>query len=187
MKQLKNWSILMFMVMAMPLNAYSQDVDIDERDLVGTWNRVEAQGEFDLFPYPSPPVKMRFKDANSHYADSVAVYYYEEDDFDNVRTHKYGACDYFISKNNILHFIPSGSSSRASIRFKIISFSGNKLTLETFSGKGTLVLAKEVPTNVRALKDLEVSDDKYYTLDGKQLQAAPSQGIYINKKKKYIK
>ena len=187
MKQLKNWSILMLMGVMIPLNAYSQDVDIDERDLVGTWNRVEAQGEFDLFPYPLGPVKMRFKDANSHYADSVAVYYYEEDDFDNVRTHKYGACDYFISKNNILHFIPSGSGSRASIRFKIISFSGNKLTLETFSGKGTLVLAKEVPTNVRALKEIEESDDKYYTIDGKQLKTAPSRGIYINKKKKYIK
>ena len=47
MKQLKIWSIMMLMVFLIPTYVYSQEVDIDERDLVGSWNRVEAQGTFD--------------------------------------------------------------------------------------------------------------------------------------------
>ena len=53
MKQLKIWSMIMLMIMIIPTKAYSQEVDIDERDLVGSWNRVEAQGTFDGYPYVS--------------------------------------------------------------------------------------------------------------------------------------
>lgn len=42
MKHLKIWSMIMLMIMIIPTNVYSQEVDIDERDLVGSWNRVEA-------------------------------------------------------------------------------------------------------------------------------------------------
>ena len=183
MKQLKIWSMMMLMVLIIPTKAYTQEVDIDERDLVGSWNRVEAQGTFDGYPYVSGPVAMRFKDATSQYSDSTAVLYYYNND--NQLT-KYGACDYFISKNNTLHFISSGSY-RYSTRFKIKAYDGNKLTLETFSGNGTLILSKVVPSSVSAPQRENVPDDKYYTIDGKQLPSAPRRGVYINNKKKYIK
>ena len=109
-------------------------------------------------------------------------YYYNND---NQLT-KYGACDYFISKNNTLHFISSGSY-RYSTRFKIKAYDGNKLTLETFSGNGTLVLSKVVPSGVNAPQREDVPDEKYYSIDGKRLPSAPSHGVYINNKKKYIK
>jgi len=69
MKQLKIWSMMMLMIFLIPTYVYSQEVDIDERDLVGSWNRVEAQGTFDGYPYVSGPVAMRFKDATSQHGD----------------------------------------------------------------------------------------------------------------------
>ena len=36
-------------------------------------------------------------------------------------------------------------------------------------------------------KKENVPDDKYYTIDGKQLPSAPRHGVYINNKKKYFK
>lgn len=183
MKKLKIWSMMMLMVFLIPTYVYSQEVDIDERDLVGSWNRVEAQGTFDGYPYVSGPVAMRFKNATSQYGDSTAVLYYYNNDNQLM---KYGACDYFISKNNTLHFISSGSY-RYSTRFIIKAYDGYKLTLETFSGNGTLVLSKVVPSSVKAAQIENDPDDKYYTIDGKKLSSVPRHGVYINNKKKYIK
>ena len=66
--------MIMLMVMIIPTKAYSQEVDIDERDLVGSWNRVEAQGTFDGYPYVSGPVAMRFKDATSQHDSTTSFY-----------------------------------------------------------------------------------------------------------------
>ena len=87
MKQLKIWSIMMLMVFLIPTYVYSQEVDIDERDLVGSWNRVEAQGMFDGYPYVTGPVAMRFKDATSQHGDSTAVLYYYNND--NIKYYSY--------------------------------------------------------------------------------------------------
>ena len=65
-------------------------------------------------------------------------------------------------------------SYRYSTRFIIKAYDGYKLTLETFSGNGTLVLSKVVPSSVKAVQIENDPDDKYYTIDGKQVGAAVS-------------
>ena len=199
MKQLKFWSMMMLMVMALP----SLGQEIDERNLPGRWVLQSKTGEFqyqtnsDTWPEiehtMQAPDVLKFYDEVSlvSHDDSLGVAYfcdshhpiyeYNPTTGENVFTGEYGEYwfykglqDYFISNGDKLHVVFKHHVSR----WKIVALDGENMTLETMSGKGTVVYKRDTTSSVQApLIDLD-ENNLYYSIDGKQ-QSILSKGVNI--------
>jgi len=199
-------------LIATSISCFAQDVDIDETDLFGRWIQVSKSGEFTSYKKydTAPDYSRQTPEALLFYDepyikvndDSLGVAYYCDKNYPirkyNEQTGEYtltgeygdywlyaGMRDYFISKNNILHIYLWGT--HYALRYKILSFDGSTMTLETMNGKGTIVFSKARPSEVRAIKSDANEDETYYSLDGMRLSAEPRTGIFIKNKRKYIK
>ena len=206
MKQHRKWSMWTFMMIMLPLAAYSQDVDIDEADLVGRWTQTESEGEFVGRLYgegvdyyvQKPDVISFYAENNTLGDDSLGVAYYylpnypERDPQTWQYTGNYvgkwvylGIQDYFISKNNILHLQLRGGHHCQ--RYRITAFDGESMTLALLNGLGSIKLVRENTTDVLAPRRDDDAEAPYYNIDGRQLPTEPSSGVFIKNKKKYIK
>ena len=209
MKQL----VVTIMCLLCASTIWAQEVDIDETDLFGRWNLVESSGDF--IPYSkyetSPKFSMQKPEALLFYDepniqvndDSLGVayycdphypeYVYDENTWQKKPTGNYveyweyvGIRDYWISKNNKLHILMRGS--HYALRYKIIGFDGDKLTLETMNGKGTVIYMRDGSTGVSEVRrQADNVEYRYYSLDGKLLDGEPQNGAFIKGRKKYLK
>lgn len=159
--------ILLMCLLGVP-TVQAQEVEIDETDLFGCWNLLESVGDFivhteyegdpqysmqkpeTIFFYDEPNIEESRDDSLgvAYYCDpNYPEYTYDEMTGERKFTGNYvkywkyiGVRDYWLSKNNTLHILLEGP--RYALRYKIKNFDGNKLTLETMSGKGTVVYQK---------------------------------------------
>jgi hypothetical protein len=197
MKTIKIWSMMVLMTMALPMMAQ----DITESDLEGIWVRYESNGEFR--PYKpncgyslQDPESVKFYlDNNTLNDDSLGVAYVLNPKYSTYdewgsfagyveRLEIRGIQDYFISKGDILHIQYHGGHYCQ--RYKILSYDGTYITLETMSGKGTVTWMRET-TDVSAPVYYNDNNEKYYSLDGKLIPGEPQKGIFIKGKKKMVK
>ncbi len=197
MKTIKIWSMMVLMTMALPMMAQ----DITESDLEGIWVRYESNGEFR--PYKpncgyslqDPESVTFYLDNNTLNDDSLGVAYVLNPKYSTYdewgsfagyveRLEIRGIQDYFISKGDILHIQYHGGHYCQ--RYKILSYDGTYITLETMSGKGTVTWMRET-TDVSAPVYYNDNNEKYYSLDGKLIPGEPQKGIFIKGKKKMVK
>lgn len=183
--------------MALPMMAQ----DITESDLEGVWVRYQSTGEFR--PYKpdcgyslQDPESVKFYiDNNTLGDDSLGVAYVLNPKYEvynewgvsmgyEERLEIRGIQDYFISKGDILHIQYHGGHYCQ--RYKIVSYDGTYITLETMSGKGTVIWKRET-TDVSAPVYYTNNHDNYYSLDGKLLPGEPQKGVFIKGNKKIAK
>lgn len=197
MKEHKIWILFMILAMALPMMAQ----DITESDLEGVWVRYQSTGEFR--PYKTDcgyslqdPESVKFYiDNNTLGDDSLGVAYVlnpKHEIYDEWSVFKgyeerleiRGIQDYFISKGDILHIQYHGGHYCQ--RYKIVSYDGTFITLETMSGMGTVIWKRET-TDVSAPVYYKGNNEKYYSLDGKPLPGEPRKGVFIMGSKKIVK
>lgn len=181
MKRFKIWSIMMLMVMISPLMANAQQVEINELDLVGTWELISYEGEFNYIPNSSQNWVAK--------PDYITLY----SDVKNQREFGYAytpgsgstplsLMDYFITSNNpyILHIIGSGASNPR-LRYRILDYKNDELELATFDGKGKLKYRRGTePTSVSSNKIIKNNNaDKEYSLQGYSIGNTAQKGIKI--------
>lgn len=203
---------LFIALLATSMSGFAQDVEIDETDLFGRWIQVSKSGEFTSYKkYDNAPDYSRqtpetllfYDEPNIKVNDdSLGVAYYCDKNYPirkyNEQTGEFGFTgeygeywlyagmrDYFISKNNILHIYLWGT--HYALRYKILSFDGSTMTLETMNGKGTIAFAKDQPSEVRAITNDKNEVETYYSIDGMKLNSEPRTGVFIKNKRKYIK
>lgn len=93
---------------------------------------------------------------------------------------------WYITNVNKLHLIIQG---RADLRYVILNMDENTLELETFDGKGRLILKKVASPSSRVSEikqENHAKDIPIYLVDGRKTDVIPTNGIYIKEGVKRI-
>lgn len=182
---------LAFLALGMPAKA--QVENLDEVELLGTWEYVSGDGIFTgrLPIYNNSyrkPVGFTFNDNQA----SVIKWEYAGDSYDYQQ---YGG--YWVSHTSeryILHILSnqsynSGETKQGdvtTINFVVSKFANGEMILQTLSGNGTLYLKKQSTSSVSSVKADAKASGKAYTLDGKNATDT-TKGIIIQNGKKKIR
>lgn len=169
--------------------------NIDEDELVGTWNLESSEGEFVYTSWqlnglsPACPTQITFFTEEEHKEEpeSLGVVKYIIPEFN---TYKLGIQDYFftyrVSTGSYnLHLQLAGG--HIVVRYIVTQMSENRLELTTFDRKGKLVFVREnASTSPSICRDEEIASAPYYNIKGEVIQGPPNQGVVITRGKKYI-
>ncbi len=175
--------ILFFLLLlTISLTANAQIENLDEIELLGTWNVVDKAGIFNTSQFPvynserKRPVSITFSDNNNsiitwEYASGTDYQLYP---------------GYWLSHTSnryILHMVSrigyDGYTSLSLLNFVVTKFSNGTMTLTTYDGNGTIYLAKENSTGVRAVSDSNRENGKDYQLNG-SVAAENAKGVIIS-------
>lgn len=189
MKQL----LISLAFLALGMSAKAQVENLDEVELLGTWEYVSGEGIFTgrLPIYNNSyrkPVGFTFNDNQA----SVIKWEYAGDNYDYQQ---YGG--YWVSHTSeryILHILSnqsydSGETRQGdvtTINFVVSKFANGEMILQTLSGNGTLYLKKQSTSSVSSVKADAKASGKVYTLDGMTATDA-TKGIIIQDGKKKIR
>ena len=190
----------------LPLFASAQ-IEIDEEDLQGKWALESADGNFN-YKYGNMAYSYLMPDSIEVYSElrhsenpeslGVAKYkYFQEEQVTYIygtdevikteagyRFQDYGISDIFITKNDILHI--HLQRSHYVLRYRILAYDGEILSLQTMDREGYLVMRKQQATQVSSTRSVPDDDDNYYTLKGIKSKAKPKGEPYIRKGKVYL-
>lgn len=184
--------LLAFAFLALGTSAKAQVENLDEVELLGTWEYVSGDGIFTgrLPIYNNSyrkPVGFTFNDNQA----SVIKWEYVGESYDYQQ---YGG--YWVSHTSeryILHILSDQSYSSGetrqgditTINFVVTKFANGEMILQTLSGDGTLSLKKQTASSVSSVETGAKSKGKAYTLNG--VETSPStKGIVIQDGKKRI-
>jgi hypothetical protein len=195
-------------LLLLPLLASAQ-VEIDEEDLQGKWALESAEGNFNYRYYNSNGREMLRPDSieiynetrHTEYPESLGVvkYYegqreyldYNPNTGEEIHTGKFydyysdmGISDIFITKNDVLHLLLK--SSHYAVRYRILAYDGETISLQTMDREGYLVYRKQQATRVSSTRSTPDDDDNYYTLKGTKSRTKPKGEAYIRKGKVYL-
>lgn len=189
MKQL----LIALAFLALGMSAKAQVENLDEVELLGTWEYVSSDGIFTgrLPIYNNSyrkPVGFTFNDNQA----SVIKWEYAGDNYDYQQ---YGG--YWVSHTSeryILHILSnqsygSGETRQGdvtTINFVVSKFANGEMILQTLSGNGTLYLKKQSASSVSSVKADAKASGKAYTLDGMNATDT-TKGIIIQNGKKKIR
>ena len=176
-------------------SAFVSAGNIDEDDLVGTWNLESSEGEFVYTSWqlnglsPACPSQITFFTEEEHKEEpeSLGVAKYIIPEFN---TYKLGIQDYFftyrVSTGSYnLHLQLAGGHTV--VRYIVTQMSEDRLELTTFDKKGKLVFVKEtVSASPPLCREEENISTPYYNLKGEVIQGPPNQGVVISRGKKYV-
>ena len=96
----------------------------------------------------------------------------------------YGISDIYITKNDILHVLLK--SGHYILRYRILAYDGERITLRTMDKEGTLVLRRAQTTGIASTRSGKEEDDNYYSLNGIRMNTKPKSKAYIRKGKVYL-
>ena len=182
-------TILYIILLTASLTANAQIENLDEIELLGTWNVVDKAGVFNTIQFPiynnerKRPTAFVFADNSDsaiawEFASGIDYQYYP------------GYWLTHTSDKYILHMVTrlgyDGYTSLSLLNFVVTRFSDNNMTLQTYSGDGTLYLTKDTSAGVRSVITDSLDNSKAYLLNG---SVAPenSKGVIITGGKKTIK
>lgn len=156
-------------------NAQHYVIDLDEIALLGTWN---VTGSFGQFKFNKGSIKA-FQFADGNYTKITFE--------DGTQTTDWIFKGYWITtvktNNCLLHLLP-WNGGESIVNFKIQDFEGDAMTLTTYDGAGTIVLAKDTSAGVRATRT-DAPKGKAYGLNGVELPTPDAAtGIVIQNGKK---
>ena len=193
-------------LMLLPLLASAQ-VEIDEEDLEGKWALESAEGNFN-YKYTNQDYSFLLPDSIEIYSEirhsenpeslGVAKYkYYEKESiyYDYItgepikvggdyQYNNYGISDIYITKNDILHVLLK--SGHYILRYSILAYDGERITLRTMDKEGTLILRRAQTTGIASTRSGKEEDDNYYSLNGIRMNTKPKSKAYIRKGKVYL-
>lgn len=147
-------------------------------ELLGTWNITGSWGDF---KFNKGTIKA-FQFADGNYTKITFV--------DGTQTIDWIFKGYWITtvktNNCLLHLLP-WNSDESIVNFKIQDFEGGAMTLTTYDGKGTIILAKDTSAGVDAAR-MDAPKGKAYGLNGVELPTPnAATGIVIRDGKKVVK
>jgi len=198
--------IIALSLLLLPLLASAQ-VEIDEEDLQDKWALEYAEGNFN-YKYMNQDYSFLLPDSIEVYSEirhsetpeslGVAKYkHYEEESiyYDYItgepikvggdyQYNNYGISDIYITKNDILHVLLK--SGHYILRYRILAYDGERITLRTMDKEGTLVLRRAQTTGIASTRSSKEEDDNYYTLKGTKSKTKPKGEAYIRKGKVYL-
>lgn len=175
-----------FLTLGMSTNAQSgmpNDVE-----MLGTWNVTESSGIFSgrLPIYHNQyrkPVAFTFTDN----APSVIKWEYAGPDYDYEQVPGYWIThsgDMFILNILLKTDYSTGGDGISLLKFCITGIGNNSMTLQTLSGDGTMTLAKEGSSGIRATRS-DAPGGKAYRLNGTPATES-DKGIVIQNGKKTV-
>ena len=184
--------LIMFAFLAIGMSAKAQVENLDEVELLGTWEYVSGDGIFTgrLPIYNNnyrKPVGFTFNDNQA----SMIKWEYAGENYDYQQ---YGG--YWVSHTSeryILHILSNQSYSSGetrqgdvtTINFVVTKFVNGEMMLQTLSGDGTLCLKKQTASSVSSVEADAKASGKAYTLGG--VETTPTvKGIVIQDGKKHI-
>ena len=193
-------------LLLLPLLASAQ-VEIDEEDLQGKWALESAEGNFNYkdrnmaYSYLMPDsieVYSELRHSENPESLGVAKYkYFQEEQIEYIygtdevikteagyRFQDYGISDIFITKNDVLHM--NLQRAHYVLRYRILAFDGETISLQTMDREGYLVYRKQQATRVSSTRSVPDDDDNYYTLKGTKSKTKPKGEAYIRKGKVYL-
>ena len=94
-----------------------------------------------------------------------------------------GISDIYITKNDVLHILLRGG--HYILRYRILAYDGERITLQTMDKEGTLVYQRTQTTGIATTRAIEEKNDYYYSLNGIRYKAKPRGEAYIRKGKVY--
>lgn len=182
-------TLLYIMLLTVSLTANAQIENLDEIELLGTWNVIDKAGIFNTAQFPvynserKRPAAFVFADNSDsavawEFASGIEYQYYP------------GYWLTHTSDRYILHMATrlgyNGYTSLSLLNFIVTRFSDNTMTLQTYSGDGTLYLTKDTSAGVRSVSMDAGENSKAYLLNG---SVAPenSKGVVITDGKKVIR
>ena len=182
---------LVFALALLCLTANAQVENLDEVELLGTWNVTDAAGIFNNAQYPvynnerKRPTAITFADnANSYiawqFASGIENQYYP------------GYWITHTSNRYILHMATrlgyDGYTSLSLLNFVVTRFGDGMMSLQTLTGDGTLHLTKDTSAGVSAARMDAPANSKAYDLNGVELPTPDAaEGIVIQGGKKILK
>ena len=173
---------------------YSEE--FDERDLIGKWETIDSIGSFRSNLKSPLPIEnfnyLELYEFRRNGDDSCGVIRCTV--YENVKhwnedgsvsegweyVHHYGHVNmWFISNSNKLHI---QCQARADFKYVIKSLDSEYLVLETYDGKGRLILKRkteEVDDTYVDDRFVDTQEEDTYTLNGVKIKGMKSKGIYV--------
>ena len=174
------WFVFSLVLLCSLGKAQNYVIDLDDTALLGTW---AVSGSFGTFPYESKgEIKsIRFSDGN----------YTTVTFLDGTQTVDWIFKGYWVTtaktNNCFLHLLP-WNSGESLVNFRIAEFDNGTMTLKTYDGAGTIILAKDASAGVSAARIDAPFGGKAYTLGGVELQTPDTAtGIVIQGGKKVVR
>lgn len=158
---------LLAVLAIMSLNTLAQGLEIDEKDLVGTWkgSMIGSFGNVEAF-------------------NGIT---FREDGGGNLHLDPYGVKYFylsFLSNENKLNLLFYNDDVKA-LKFQILQYTkGETMQLADLSGKNLLVLFKQETEGIRAHTYSPAQDSTKYNLQG--VPVTSPRGVYIQSGKKQI-
>lgn len=157
-------------------------------EMLGTWNVTESSGIFSgrLPIYHNSyrkPVAFTFNDNKA----SAIKWEYAGPDYDYEQVPGYWIThsgDMFVLNILLKTDYSTGGDGISLLKFRITGIGNNSMTLQTLSGDGAMILAKEGSSGIRATRS-DATGGKAYHIDGTPA-AESDKGIIIQDGKKSI-
>lgn len=172
--------VFALVLLTMTANAQNYVIDLDEIALLGTWN---VSGSFGSF---------RFNDKGTIKTIEFADGNYTKITFANgTQSVDWIFKGYWITtvktNNCLLHLLP-WNIGESVLNFRISEFDNGTMTLKTYDGAGTIILAKDTSASVSAAWMDAPDNGKAYGLNGVELSTPDAAiGIVIQGGKKILK
>lgn len=187
-------NFLLFALVLFLGTSYAWADDIEEDDLVGTWEVESAEGTFDYTSWmlnglsPACLASITFYTEAEHKEEpeSLGIVRYKTPE---EYTYQLGIQDYFLTYRGStggynLHLQLSGGHTV--VRYIVTYSESDMLELTTFDKKGKLVLVRQSTTSAPSVVVEKPSEPAiYYNLNGQRLPTEPNGGVYIVDGKKY--
>lgn len=181
---------LVFVAVLMGVTANAQIEGLDEIELLGTWYVMDRAGIFNNAQFPvynnerKRPKAFTFTDNDNssiewEFAGGPSVQQYP------------GYWITHTSARYVLHLITrlgyDGYTSLSLLNFVVTQFDGSTMTLQTYSGDGTLYLTKDTSAGVNAAR-IDAPKGTAYTIAGIKLPTPEKvKGVVIQNGRKVIK
>lgn len=198
--------LLFFMLALVSTQFCFAQVDIDEDDLVGKWSLESADGSFNYkdknadYSFNMPDSLEVYTETQhsenpeslgvakyKHYEEEHIYYDYITGEPITIEAHysflSCGISDIYITKNDVLHILLRGG--HYILRYRILAYDGERITLQTMDKEGTLVYQRTQTTGIATTRAIEEKNDYYYSLNGIRYKAKPRGEAYIRKGKVY--
>lgn len=171
-------TLLYIMLLTVSLTANAQIENLDEIELLGTWN---VSGSFGAFSYQDRGAIQAIEFSDGGYTRLTFL--------DGLQTVDWFFKGYWITSakanNYLLHLLP-WNGGESIVNFRIKEFADNTMTLTAYNGNGTIILSKDTSVGVRSVSTDAGENSKAYLLNG---SVAPenSKGVVISDGKKVIR
>ena len=167
-------------LLTMTANAQNYVIDLDEIALLGTWN---VSGSFGSFRFNDKGTIKTIEFADGNYTKFTYL--------DGTETVDVFFKGYWVTvaktDKYFLHLLP-WNGNESILNFRISEFDNGTMTLKTYDGAGTIILAKDTSAGVSAARMDAPANGKAYSINGVELPTPDAAtGIVIQGGKKILK